>query len=74
MRRGLSGYAIVALGCVAIWALGLFWAWYDYTYPRTHVWVIELWPILVMLAMAAAVPIFLVCCIVLAVRSARAKS
>jgi hypothetical protein len=69
--RGLSGYAITALLCIAIWVFGSSWMLYDFYYPSSQVWVIKPGPIILMLAMAVSVPVLLVCCVVLLRRQAR---
>lgn len=69
----LSGHAIAALVCVAVWVLGLLWMWLDFNYG-SHVWVITPGPIIMMIAMAAAIPTFVFCVIVLLGRKTRERT
>ena len=70
MKRELTKHTKIALACVGVWACGLAWMWLDFHYGSS-VWTITPGPILLMLAMALAVPVLLYCAFVWMRREAK---
>ena len=68
--KNRSGYAKTAFGCVIIWALGLFWMWFDFNYG-SHVWTIGAGQALIAITMMIAALVFVVCVIAMVWRKLR---